>query len=211
MPELEMTVVAEGLRIPEGPIALPDGSVLLVEFERRTLFKVLPDGTVQVVADCGGGPNGAAFGPDGRVWVCNNGGFEWSERNGRLIPGPQAADYAGGSIQAVDLAGGAVETICTHCGPHQLRGPNDLVFDGEGGFWFTDPGKARRRDRDVGAPYYARADGSGVEERSFGLESPNGVGLSPDGATLYVAMTTTGRVYQWPLAGPGRFDSTFAN
>jgi gluconolactonase len=211
MPQLEMTVVAEGLRFPEGPIALPDGSVLLVEIERRTLSKVLPDGSVEVVADCGGGPNGAAFGPDGRVWVCNNGGFEWSERNGRLIPGPQAPDYAGGSIQAVDVGSGSVETIYTHCGEHQLRGPNDLVFDGEGGFWFTDPGKARRRDRDVGALYYAHADGSGVEERSFGLESPNGVGLSPDGAVLYVAMTTTGRVYQWPLASPGRFDSTFAN
>jgi hypothetical protein len=47
MPELEMTVVAEGLRFPEGPIALPDGSVLLVEIQRRTLSKVLPDGFLQ--------------------------------------------------------------------------------------------------------------------------------------------------------------------
>jgi gluconolactonase len=211
MPELEMTVLAEGLRFPEGPIALPDGSVLLVEIQRRTLSKVLPDGTVEVVADCGGGPNGAAFGPDGRVWVCNNGGFEWTERDGRFLPGPQPADYAGGSIQAVDIEDGSVETIYTHCGEHGLRGPNDLVFDGAGGFWFTDPGKARRRDRDIGALYYAKADGSGVEQRSYGLETPNGVGLSPDGSTLYVAMTTTGRVYQWPLAEPGRFDSPYPN
>jgi gluconolactonase len=185
--------------------------VLLVEIARQTLSEVRPDGTVSVVAELGGGPNGAAFGPDGRVWVCNNGGFEWRVRDGRDIPGPQPADYAGGSIQAVDLADGSVETIYTHCGEWQLRGPNDLVFDGDGGFWFTDPGKARARDRDLGALYYARADGSGVEQRSFGLESPNGVGLSPDGRTLYVAMTTTGRVYQWPLAGPGRFDSSFPN
>lgn len=211
MPELEMTVVAEGLRFPEGPIALPDGSVLLVEIARQTLSRVRPDGTVEVVAELGGGPNGAAFGPDGRVWVCNNGGFEWSERGGRLIPGPQPADYAGGSIQAVRLDDGAVETVYTHCGEWPLRGPNDLVFDGDGGFWFTDPGKARARDRDLGALYYARADGSGVELRSWGLESPNGVGLSPDGSTVYVAMTTTGRVYQWPLHAPGRFDSSYPN
>ena len=46
---------------------------------------------------------------------------------------------------------------------------------------------------------------------SFGLETPNGVGLSPDDSTLYVAMTTTGRVYRWKLAGPGRFDSPYPN
>ncbi|MEZ5232449.1 MAG: SMP-30/gluconolactonase/LRE family protein [Acidimicrobiales bacterium] len=209
--ELPMTVVAEGLQFPEGPIAMPDGSVLLVEIARRTLSRVWPDGRVEVVAETGGGPNGAAFGPDGRVWICNNGGFTWTRRDGRFIPGHQPDDYAGGSIQAVDLATGAVETVYTHCGEHALRGPNDLVFDGDGGFWFTDPGKARARDRDVGGLYYARADGSGVEQRSWGLETPNGVGLSPDGSLLYVAMTTTGRVYRWRLAGPGRFDSPYAN
>jgi gluconolactonase len=207
----EMTVVAEGLRFPEGPIALPDGSVLLVEIARRTLSKVAPDGTVEVVADVGGGPNGAAFGPDGRVWICNNGGFAWRQKDGRDIPGPQPEDYAGGSIQAVDLDTGAVETVYTACGEHPLRGPNDLVFDGAGGFWFTDPGKARDRDRDIGGLYYAHADGSGVEQRSWGLETPNGVGLSPDGGTLYVAMTTTGRVYRWALRSPGVFDSPYAN
>ncbi|MEZ5406545.1 MAG: SMP-30/gluconolactonase/LRE family protein [Acidimicrobiales bacterium] len=208
---MEMTVVAEGLRFPEGPVALPDGSVLVVEIAGRCLSRVHPDGRVEVVADTGGGPNGAAFGPDGRVWICNNGGFEWGRKDGRWIPGPQPADYAGGSIQAVDLDSGAVEVIYTHCGEHGLRGPNDLVFDDAGGFWFTDPGKGRARDRDVGGLYYATADGSSIRQMSWGLETPNGVGLSPDGSTLYVAMTTTGRVYRWALRGPGEFDSPYAN
>ncbi|MFN5882004.1 MAG: SMP-30/gluconolactonase/LRE family protein, partial [Burkholderiales bacterium] len=55
----ELTVVARGLRFPEGPIAMPDGSVLLVEIERGTLSRVTPDGRVEVVASPGGGPNGA--------------------------------------------------------------------------------------------------------------------------------------------------------
>ncbi|MFN0089963.1 MAG: SMP-30/gluconolactonase/LRE family protein [Acidimicrobiales bacterium] len=207
--EPAMTVVAEGLQFPEGPVALPDGSVLLVEIARRTLSRVSPEGKVEVVADCGGGPNGAAFGPDGRVWICNNGGFEWRVKDGRYTPGPQPAEYAGGSIQAVDVATGAVETVYTECDGNLLRGPNDLVFDGAGGFWFTDPGKARARDRDVGALYYAKADGSEIREMSFGLETPNGVGLSPDGAQLYVAMTTTGRVYRWTLKAPGVIDSPY--
>jgi gluconolactonase len=63
----------------------------------------------------------------------------------------------------------------------------------------------------VGGLYYAKADGSEIRQMSWGLETPNGVGLSPDGTTLYVAMTTTGRLYQWKLAGPGRFDSPYEN
>ncbi len=208
---MEMTLVAEGLRFPEGPVALPDGSVLVVEIAGQCLSRVHPDGRVEVVADTGGGPNGAAFGPDGRVWICNNGGFEWDRRDGRWIPGPQPADYTGGCIQAVDIDSGAVEVIYTHCGEHGLRGPNDLVFDDAGGFWFTDPGKGRARDRDIGGLYYATADGSTIRQMSWGLETPNGVGLSPDGSTLYVAMTTTGRVYRWKLSGPGVFDSPYAN
>jgi gluconolactonase len=211
MPSPNMTVIAEGLHFPEGPIAMPDGSVLLVEIARRTLSRVTPDGRVEVVADCGGGPNGAAFGPDGRVWICNNGGFEWTVKDGRFLPGLQPADYGGGSIQAVDVQTGEVETVYTECDGFGLRGPNDLVFDDTGGFWFTDPGKARARDRDIGGLYYAKADGSEIQLMSWGLETPNGVGLSPDGRMLYVAMTTTGRVYQWKIAGPGRFDSPYRN
>lgn len=207
----DMTVMAEGLQFPEGPIALPDGSVLVVEIARGTLSRVTPDGSIEVVADCGGGPNGAAFGPDGRVWVCNNGGFEWRVVKGRYVPGRQPADYSGGSIQAVDVETGEVETVYTECDGHLLRGPNDLVFDEDGGFWFTDPGKARKRERDIGGLYYARADRSDIRCVSWGLETPNGVGLSPDNRTVTVAMTTTGRVYQWKLSAPGVVNSPYAN
>jgi gluconolactonase len=202
--ELPMETVASGLRFPEGPIAMADGSVLLVEIERGTLSRVAPDGTVDVVADCGGGPNGAAVGPDGKIYVCNNGGFDWVEqRGGGKMPTFQSADYAGGSIQQVDIDTGEVEALYTHCGPHQLRGPNDLVFDAVGGFWFTDPGKRRARDRDRGGLYYARADGSEIREVIYPLNHPNGVGLSPAGDRVYVAETETARVFTWALAGPG--------
>ena len=53
--------IATGLKFPEGPIALPDGDVLLVEIARGTLSRVKPDGRVEVVAHTGGGPNGAAI------------------------------------------------------------------------------------------------------------------------------------------------------
>jgi gluconolactonase len=201
---METRALTSGLRFPEGPIAMPDGSVLLVEIQRGTLSSVAPDGRVSVVAHCGGGPNGAALGPDGAVYVCNNGGFEWHEVGGLTIPGLQPADYIGGRIQRVELASGKVEDLYTHCDGRPLCGPNDLVFDAHGGFWFTDHGKARERDRDRTGVFYAKADGSHIREVIFPLEGPNGIGLSPDGTRLYVAETPTGRVWTWTITEPGK-------
>lgn len=201
---IEITEVATGLRFPEGPIAMPDGSIILVEIERQTLSRVSPSGEVSVIAELGGGPNGAAIGPDGRCYVCNNGGFEWHRRGQDSVPGLQATDYQGGSIQAVDLQSGAVETLYTHSDQGQLRGPNDLVFDAHGGFWFTDLGKTRQRDMDRGFICYARADGSACREVIRAMLTPNGIGLSPDGTRLYAAETIPGRVWWWDLAEPGR-------
>ena len=200
----ELNVVAKGLKFPEGPIAMPDGSVLVVEIARGTLSRVEPDGKVEVVAETGGGPNGAAIGPGGYCYICNNGGFDWVERRGRIYPGDQAADYTGGRIERVNLATGEVETIYEAADGVRLCGPNDLVFDAHGGFWFTDHGKTRPRDRDRTGVFYAKADGSYIEEAIFPLEAPNGVGLSPSGDELYVAETPTGRLWAWPLAGPGK-------
>jgi gluconolactonase len=200
----EIRELASGLEFPEGPIAMGDGSVLVVEIKRGTLTRVRPDGAKEVVAETGGGPNGAAIGPDGKVYVCNNGGFEWHQAGPLLIPGDQPADYTGGSIQRVDLESGAVETLYRACDGIPLKGPNDIVFDSQGGFWFTDLGKSRARERDRTGIFYALPDGSSIREMVFPLETPNGIGLSPDQDRVYVAETQTGRVFYWELEGSGR-------
>lgn len=200
----EIREITRGLEFPEGPIAQSDGSVLVVEIKRGTLTQVLPDGGHKIAARLGGGPNGAAIGPDGNVYVCNNGGFQWHQAGPLLLPGNQPADYAGGSIQRVDLATGAVEPLYTHCDGRPLRGPNDLVFDSSGGFWFTDHGKTRERERDRTGVFYARPDGSSIREVIFPLDAPNGIGLAPDGRRLYVAETHTGRVWAYDVEVPGR-------
>jgi gluconolactonase len=200
---MSVDVVCRGLRFPEGPIALPGGDVLLVEIARGTLTRVSASGDCTIVATLGGGPNGAALGPDGRCYVCNNGGFQWIEREGRLYPGEQPDDYSGGRIEAVDLGNGRVETLYTHCDGRRLRGPNDLVFDRTGGFWFTDHGKTRARERDRTGVFYARADGSSIREIVFPMEGPNGIGLSPDERELYVAETVPGRLWAYPIVEPG--------
>jgi len=201
-------LVAEGLSFPEGPVAMPDGSLLCVEIRRGTLSRIDADGKVQVVAETGAGPNGAAIGPDGAVYVCNNGGFEWNEIGGLVIPGNQPADYSGGRIERVELATGVVKVLYTECDGHPLRGPNDLVFDERGNFWFTDHGKTRPRDRDRTGVYYASPDGTMIKEVIHPADAPNGIGLSPDGTTLYYAETYTGRVFQRRITGPGQLAET---
>ncbi|MCZ6455604.1 MAG: SMP-30/gluconolactonase/LRE family protein [Alphaproteobacteria bacterium] len=200
-------VIATGLQFPEGPIAMPDGSVVLVEIARGTLSRVLPGGEVQVIAELGGGPNGAAIGPDGLCYVCNNGGVEWHDFNGMLLPGDAAADYAGGRIERVDLESGASEVLYSECAGQGLRGPNDIVFDAHGGFWFTDTGKSYGRTMDRSGVLYAAADGSSIEEVLFPFQMTNGVALSPDEDMVYFAETLAGRIWQFELSAPGQLAS----
>lgn len=198
-----MRVLATDLQFPEGPVWVGDGSLLVVEIRRKTLTRVWPDGRKTYV-DLGGGPNGAAIGPDGYCYVANNGGFTFTRRaDGAYMTGGTPEDYETGRIERVDLATGKVERLYDKVDGRNLRGPNDLVMDAHGGFWFTDPGKNRHRDRDHGSVYYAKCDGSSVREVIFPISRPNGIGLSPDDRTLYVAETETGRLWAWQLKGPG--------
>jgi gluconolactonase len=202
--------IATGLQFPEGPIAMPDGTVLLTEIRRGTLSRVGTDGKVEVVADLGGGPNGAAIGPDGACYVVNNGGFLWSKLGDLEIPfdletmSNQPPDFAGGWVERVDLDTGEHTVLYRECDGDRFCGPNDLVFDTDGGFWFTDHGKMRARDADRGSLFYARADGSVVVRVARGLWGPNGVGLSPGGERVYVAESHTGRLHAWEISGPGQ-------
>lgn len=206
----EFETVATGLRFPEGPVAMPDGSIILVEIAAGRITRIAPDGSTATLAKTGGGPNGLAFGPDGKLYCCNNGGFNYVDHpSGLLIPHGQADDYSGGRIERIDPRTGTVETLykdgdfgCI------LRGPNDIVFDSQGGFWFSDHGKNRPRERDITGIFYARADGTSLREVVFPSENPNGIGLSPDGQRLYAAETYTCRLTAYNVTAPGEVDLT---
>lgn len=195
-------ILCEGLGFPEGPLVMADGSIILVEIKRQTLTRVW-DGRSEVIATLGGGPNGAALGPDGAIYVTNNGGFAWHEANGLTIPGHAAKDYETGRIERVDLATGKAERIYEKIGEHKLRGPNDLVFDKGGGFWFTDLGKNYARHKDRGGLYYAKPDGSLIKEAAYGFVGLNGVGLSPDEKVVYAAETETAKLWAFDITGEG--------
>lgn len=206
--EQAFRVICDGLEFPEGPVELPGGDILVTEIRGGRLTRVTPGGTKSVFAVTGGGPNGAAIGPDGAIYVTQNGGFAWAERHlpdGTRIAGPgdKPDDYIGGQIQWVSPDGSEVRTLYRNCGNVELKGPNDIVFDAEGNFYFTDLGKTYGRTQDRTGVFYASADGTFIKEIIWPMERPNGIGLSPDGSVLYVAETPTNRVWACELAGPG--------
>lgn len=203
---------AEGLGFPEGPVAMADGSVLFVDIKNQTLSRARPGGKIETVAHLGGGPNGLAIGPDGFAYVCNNGGvYAFEERPDRKTdprpttpritipaPGPPPKNYKGGSIQRVDLATGKVTHLYDSCGGQRLLAPDDIVFDTNGGFWFTDTGYQDLTALHRGGVYYA-PPGGGPLERKASIPMPNGIGLSPDGKTVYVSDTLFGRLWALDL------------
>ncbi|MEI9963928.1 MAG: SMP-30/gluconolactonase/LRE family protein [Caulobacteraceae bacterium] len=201
---MDLDLVTDGLQFPEGPMAMADGSVVLVEIQRKTLTRVLPDGTKAVLAELGGGPNGAAIGPDGAAYVVNNGGAfkfpeDWQEEARMLIPD----SYSGGYVQRVDLKTGQATTLYDGCDGKPLNGPNDIVFDSTGGFWFTCFGFSDGENRRLGGVYYARPDGSKITRWRSEQISPNGVGLSPDERTLYYSDSMLQKLWAVDLSGPG--------
>ena len=189
-----MRELTTGLNFPEGPVACTDGSLLVGEIQSGTIARVLPDGSLTRVATCRGGVNGMAVGPDTKIYVCNNGGLRFEDFGDHIGPVALADERIGGRIQRVDLTTAVVEDVYTECDGAPLVSPNDLVFDAQGSFYFTDTAS--------GSLYYAAADGSQITRIASDLMWPNGVGLSPDGGHVYVAETPTGRVWRFTLARP---------
>ncbi len=178
------TIIATGLEFPEGPVCDRDGSVSVVEIRGGRVRKIAPDGTMSVFAQPGGGPNGAARGPDGALYVTNNGGFAWHDG----LPIGPAPDYETGRIERLDVHGN-IQRIYTACDGARLSAPNDLVFDAEGNFYFTDPVHRDPKVRESlnaptkrqGSVYYA----------------------TPDGKTLLVAETFAAALCAFPIRAPG--------
>src|SRR6202048_2764829 len=179
----DLRVMATGLRFPEGPVAMADGSVILGEIAGSAVTRIAPDGSKTTIGTPGGGPNGVARGPDGALYVCNNGGNEYAQ-GGFLSTGP-SKDYQCGYIQRIDPRTGETRILYSQCGGHKLSAPNDIVFDRQGGL------------------YYALPDGSKIVELVHPMLTPNGVGLSPDEKAVYVADTETSRLFAFDIIEPG--------
>ena len=159
---------------------MADGSVIVVEIHSGRVTRCW-NGRKECIRQSDNGPNGAAIGPDGALYVCYNGGENQANRPG--------------SVERVDLTTGRSETVYDSCDGVPLSAPNDLVFDCDGNIWFTDLGRSSEHSKDFGALYCATADGRSITRIMGKAMSYNGVGLSPDMRTVYVSDTYQGRVY----------------
>lgn len=178
-------IIADGLAFPEGPVVMADNSVIVVESFSGRITRCWNQ-RKEVVCEVGDGPNGAAIGPDGALYVCNNGGIgaEYFADNDRV-----------GRIERVDLATGRFERVYDNCDGKPLSAPNDLIFDCDGNLWFTDFGRLETDGKRFGGLYCAKPDGSAITCIVDKAHSYNGVGISPDMQTVYVADTVQARIY----------------
>lgn len=185
-----MEIVAEGLAFPEGPVVMSDGSVIVVELAGGRITRCW-NGRKETVCEIGGGPNGAAIGPDGALYICNNGGLDLTRFQNASGPGHE------GRIERVDLSTGRFERLYDACGGIALEAPNDIVFDADGRMWFTDLGKSHDGIRTASGLFAASPNGSAISAINRKAVSYNGVGLSPDGAHVYVADTHQARLWRY--------------
>jgi gluconolactonase len=193
--KLSMTLVADNLGFPEGPVALPDGSVAVVEIESHSVARIARDGSIRRY-DVGKGPNGMAIGPDGAAYVGTDGGLKFAEKDGQRFPIALADDYAGGSLQRLDLETGDLRTIITEADGNPIGGSNDIVFDHTGSCYMVDTAGSRLLYLD---PLSGR-----VSVAKDDLALPNGMGLSPDGLHLYVSESFAGGILRFPVISPGQ-------
>ena len=204
--EPNFKVLAEGLDFPEGPVVLPDGDIAVVEIGAGAVTRIDPAGRKTRITKMPGAPNGLALGHDGYLYCCNAGDTRFHLVDGAKEPHGTPDSYTSGSIWRLHPEKGRPEKLFDACEGRPLRGPNDLVVDATGGFYFTDLGKVFADERKFGGVYYVPADLSGVKPVLYPFDFSNGIGLSSDGTTLYVAQTMAARLWAFQVLEPGKIE-----
>ncbi len=163
----------------EGPAFDREGNLYVVDIAFGRVFKVSPAGEFELAAEYDGEPNGLKFHRDGRGFI---------------------ADHSHG-IMVMDPASGTVTRYCDRPRLERFKGTNDLCFAANGDLYFTDQGQSGLED--PSGRVYRLATGAGAEREPVcvlgGIPSPNGLVLSLDEATLFVAVTRMNNVWRVPF------------
>ena len=168
------TVDLEG-GLTEGAAVAPDGSIYFSDIRRGENHGVIhrfdpTSGTTTVFAEDSGKSNGLIFSSDGSLLAC------------------EGADHGGRRVSRWNVDTKERVTVTDNFQGGHFNSPNDLCLDAHGRIYFSDPRYLghEARELDNQAVYRVDPDGS-VHEATREVSKPNGLAISPDGNTLYVA------------------------
>ncbi|MEX0711327.1 MAG: SMP-30/gluconolactonase/LRE family protein [Pirellulales bacterium] len=193
--------------LTEGPAVAPDGSIYFTDIpngpDKGMILRFDPaTGKTTVFTDDSGQANGLMFDAQGRLVAC------------------EGSDYGGRCVSRWDVKTGEREVLADSYMGKRFNAPNDVCIDLQGRIYFTDPRYLGEEPRELEhrAVYRIDADGT-VVEVTHEVEKPNGIALSPDMRTLYVADHNNGtdriveggppvepgamKIYAFPLGSDG--------
>lgn len=164
----------------EGPSFDRDGRLYVVDIPYGRIFRICPEGQWELISQYDGWPNGLKIHADGRIFL---------------------ADYQHGILQ-LDPKDGKISPVLTHRRSEGFKGINDLIFDQQGNLYFTDQGQTGLHDP-TGRVFRYNLKNERLDCLLDTGISPNGLALSPDEKTLYVAMTRGNAIWRLPLFADG--------
>jgi gluconolactonase len=173
--DVRAEIVATDLRFPEGTIFVGN-DLYFVDYVRSSVLRLVGGKMETVWHQDGCGANGLVAVPDGLLVAC----------------------FDGGTIIRISSPGATLTTIRADGHGQALVAPNDLAADQKGGIYVSDSGCSSH----PGKVFYL-SRGQVLHEVASGIRFANGVGVSPDGATLYVAESPTGKVLAFPIEADG--------
>ena len=174
-------------KFTEGPAFSPKGFLLFSDIPNSRIVRLDVDGTTSEFLKPSGNANGLVFDAAGDLYACQGG-------SRRVV-----------KIRTQD---GKIESLCDRYDGQPLNSPNDLALDGAGGLYFTDPryGADMKIDQSCMGVYYV--DASGKTTRVIdSLKRPNGILVSIDGKSLYVAEPNERQLWQYEIKGPGKLSA----
>ena len=174
--------IGSGLSFAEGVNFDRDGTLYCVDVHGGGVWRMPPGGALREWVRTGGAPNGSRFGPGSDLFV---------------------ADCGRQAVLRLSTGTGREVVYADACDGRPFRGPNDLCFGPDGTLYVTDPAGSSLTER-IGAVYGVAPDGT-VHRVGGGLAFPNGLAVTPDGATLIVAETHTGVLHRYDLAEPRHY------
>lgn len=187
-------LIKDGFNGTEGPVALPDGGFAFTETNAARITRIAADGSTSTYLDNTNGANGLGFDAGGALYAVQ----VLEPRVGILAPAAKA------------------RTLADKWDGLPFARPNDLVVSRAGNVYFTDSGNPPAPAGQAAAspnvaakvtakPAVYRISPQGVLERvAADIERPNGIQLSPDEKTLYVANTLGEHVLAYDVAPDGK-------